>query len=76
MGVMPISGRTICVLGTGGGWKRVLGVPGIGVLYSCESLCGFRESTLGPLEEQPVLRTAEPSLQPQGQISKANLETP
>lgn len=35
--------------------------------YSFELLCGFWELNLGPLEEQSVLLTAEPSLQPQTQ---------
>ena len=30
----------------------------------CESLCECQESNLGSLKEQPVLLTAEPSLQP------------
>ena len=30
-----------------------------------EAPCGFWELNSGPLEEQPVLLTAEPSLQPQ-----------
>jgi hypothetical protein len=31
----------------------------------CEPLCGCWELNSGPLEEQPVLLTAEPSPQPQ-----------
>ena len=31
---------------------------------SCELPCGYGEMILGPLEEQPVLLIAEPSLQP------------
>ena len=31
---------------------------------ACESLCGCWELNSGPLEEQAVLLTAEPSLQP------------
>ena len=37
---------------------------GIGVTDSCELPCGFWELNPSPLEEQPVLLTAEPSLQP------------
>ena len=37
--------------------------PGIGVKDGCEPPCGCRELNPGPLEEQPVLLTAEPSLQ-------------
>ncbi|EEQ62519.1 LOW QUALITY PROTEIN: hypothetical protein CBFG_06231, partial [Clostridiales bacterium 1_7_47FAA] len=34
----------------------------------CEPLCGCRELNLGPLEEQSVLLTAEPSLQPDSSL--------
>jgi hypothetical protein len=34
-----------------------------GVIDSCELACGCWELNLGPLEEQRVLSTAEPSLQ-------------
>jgi len=37
--------------------------PGKRVIGGCELLGGCRESNSGPLEEQPVLLTAEPSLQ-------------
>jgi hypothetical protein len=40
--------------------------PATGVTDSCELPCGFWELNLGPLEEQSVLLTAEPSLQPNG----------
>ena len=36
--------------------------PGTRITDSCELLCGCWELNLGPLEEQPVLLTAEPSL--------------
>jgi hypothetical protein len=39
------------------------GTPGPGVTDSCELLCGLWELNPGPLEEQPVVLTAEPSLQ-------------
>jgi hypothetical protein len=35
-----------------------------GVIDDSKLPCGCRESNLGPLEEQPVLLTTEPSLQP------------
>jgi hypothetical protein len=38
---------------------------------SCEPPCGCWELNSGPLEEQPVLVTIEPSLQPQALFSKA-----
>ena len=40
--------------------------PGTGVTSTCELPCGCWELNPGPLEEQPVLLTAEPSLQPLG----------
>jgi hypothetical protein len=39
--------------------------PGTGIIDNCELPCGCWELNPGPLEEQPVLSTAEPSLQPQ-----------
>ena len=39
-------------------------IPGTGVIDGCETPCGCWELNLGPLQEQPVLLTAEPSLQP------------
>jgi hypothetical protein len=38
--------------------------PGTGITDGCEPLCGWLGPNLGPLEEQPVFLTAEPSLQP------------
>ena len=38
--------------------------PGTGVTDTCVLLCGYWELNPGPLEDQPVLLTAEPSLQP------------
>ena len=35
--------------------------PGTGVIDGCEPPCGCWESNLGPLEEQQMLLTAEPS---------------
>ena len=34
------------------------------ILDGCKPLCGFWVLNSGPLEEQPVLLTTEPSLQP------------
>jgi hypothetical protein len=39
-----------------------VGTLGIGVTDSCELSCGCWELNSSPLEEQPVLLTAEPSL--------------
>lgn len=36
---------------------------GVGITDSCEPPCGYWELNQGPPEEQPVLLTAEPSLQ-------------
>ncbi|KAL6067169.1 hypothetical protein STEG23_015995 [Scotinomys teguina] len=36
--------------------------PGIGITDSCDPPCGCQELDPGPLEEQPVLLTAEPFL--------------
>ena len=41
-------------------------IPGNGVTDSCELPCGCWEVNPGPLEEQPVLLTTEPSLPPPG----------
>jgi hypothetical protein len=38
--------------------------PGTGVTHGLEPPCGCWELNLGPLQEQPVLLTTEPSLQP------------
>ena len=40
-----------------------IGSAGIGIADSCELPSGFWELNPGPLEEQPVLLTVEPSLQ-------------
>ena len=40
------------------------GSSGAGVTNGCELPCGCRELNPGPLEEQQVLLTDEPSLQP------------
>jgi hypothetical protein len=43
-------------------------IPRTGVLDACEWLGGYWKPNSGPLEEQRVLLTAEPSLQPQSGI--------
>ena len=45
-------------------WVRGVGFPGTGVIDSCELPCGSWELNPGPLEEQSVLLTIEPFLQP------------
>ena len=45
-------------------WCEGVGSPGIGVTDNCELSHECWELNLGPLEEQPVLLTTEPSLQP------------
>jgi hypothetical protein len=44
-------------------------VSDIGVTNSCKLPCGCWELNPGPLEEQPVLLTTEPSLQPEATFS-------
>jgi len=44
-------------------WEGV-GSSGTGVTDDCELSCGCWELNLRPLVEQPMLLTAEPSLQP------------
>ena len=53
--------------------------PGTGIKDSCELPCGYWELNSGPLEEQPVLLTTEPSPAPilrnlnrEGQSAQAN----
>jgi hypothetical protein len=62
MGVCPHI--CLCMLHVCGGQKRVLNPLEL-ELDSCELPCGCCKLNLGPLEEQPVLLTAEPSLQPE-----------
>jgi hypothetical protein len=52
---------SVCMQGL---WRLIEGVGfhGIGVADSCELPCGCWELNLGPLEEQPVFLTSEPSL--------------
>ena len=38
--------------------------PGPRIIHGCDSLCEYWDSNQGPLEEQPVLLTTEPSLMP------------
>lgn len=42
--------------------KEAIKSSGTRVTDGYESLCGYWESNLGPLEEQPALLTTEPSL--------------
>jgi hypothetical protein len=42
------------------------------IIYGCEPPCGCWELNLGSLEEQSVLLTAEPSLQPNN-FSKSDI---
>ena len=50
----------MCVLGASGGWKRALDLLGLELqtVVSCHVGAG----NPGPLQEQPVLLTAKPSL--------------
>ena len=43
--------------------RRGCWLPSDGVVESCELPCGCWELNLGPLKDQPVLLTPEPSLQ-------------
>ena len=43
--------------------KRVLGSPGTVITDGCQPPCGCWDLNSGPLEDQPVLLTTEPSLQ-------------
>jgi hypothetical protein len=43
--------------------EEVTGHPRNGVMHGCELPCGCCKRNLGPLQEQQVLLTAEPSLQ-------------
>lgn len=43
--------------------------PGTGIISSCKLLCGCWDLNLIPLEEQPMLLSAEPSLHPLNKYS-------
>ena len=47
-----------------GGHNKGVGSPGTRVTNSCELPCGCWELNPGPLQEQQVFLTTEPSLQP------------
>jgi hypothetical protein len=47
-----------------GGQKRAANPLELELENGCELPCGYWESNLSPLEEQPVLLAAEQSLQP------------
>lgn len=46
-----------------------VGFPGIGVIDGCKTACACWKWKLGPLEEQPIFKTTESSLQVQSVIS-------
>ena len=50
--------------------KESIRYPGTGVRDGCGPPCGHWEANPGPLEEQPVPLTTEPSLQPLSFTSK------
>lgn len=52
---------TTCMPGAYRGRKMSYS-PGIGVTHGCESPCECWDMNLGPLKEQPLFFTAEPSL--------------
>lgn len=56
---------TACVPGSKSGQKRVLDSLGAGVTDGYEPLGGCWQLDSGPLEKQPVLLPADPSLQPE-----------
>ena len=64
MGILPnsISAQHICGVHTE--VSREHQIPWTWITDGCESPCGCWDLNPGPLEEQPVLLTAEPSLQP------------
>ena len=49
--------------------SRNIRFPETGVTDRCEMPCGYWALNASPLEEQPVLLTAEPSLQPPSYFS-------
>lgn len=53
-----------CVYGVGGGGQKNIRYPGTGVTDGFKLPCEYWELNLGPLKEQPVLLTIEPSFQP------------
>ena len=55
---------TMCVPGTCGSQKGAPDLLELELTDSCELPCGCLELNPGPLEEQPMLFTTEPSPQP------------
>jgi hypothetical protein len=55
VGVLPVCAAH-------GSQKKSVGSPGTGVTDGCKPPCGFWELNVGPLQEQQVLFTAEPSV--------------
>jgi hypothetical protein len=53
--------------------KEGIRYPGPGVTDSCKPACGCWKLKLGPLKEQKVLLTPEPSLQPSGLYVKGTI---
>lgn len=62
MGVLPACASHVC---SALGGQKECWIPWTGVIGSCELLRGCWELNAGPLQEQPVFLTAEPSLWPQ-----------
>jgi hypothetical protein len=58
--------HTICVPGSSGGQKRALDILELKLMSSCVPPNGCLKLNLGPLQEQQVLLTDEPFLQPLG----------
>lgn len=54
-----------CACSTTSGHKRVADSPKTGDTSTCMPQCGCWKPNTGPLQEQPVLLTSVPSLQPQ-----------
>jgi hypothetical protein len=50
--------------------KRLSKTLELEVTDGCEPSCGCKKLSLGPLQEQQVLLTSEPSLQPHGRLLK------
>jgi hypothetical protein len=63
MSVLPTSRWTKCVPDAHRGQKASDSLEL--VMDACEPPCGYGKWNSGPLQEQPGLSTAEPSLQPQ-----------
>lgn len=62
--LLPAYMSTTYVSGIGGGQRGGHQIPGSGITGACEPQCAYWLSIPNPLEEQPVLSTARPSLHP------------